>query len=77
MTGSAQFPPRIDDSQAEPRVVYVHRPAHWEYRLVTRRLEEPGLQESDLNELGAQGWELIEIFERNRVTQYYFKRLVD
>lgn len=40
----------------------------WEYKLTV------GLSEAQLNELGAQGWELIEVAARESGYTYYLKR---
>jgi hypothetical protein len=48
----------------------------WEYKHVSRSLtaQEP-LGESELNELGAQGWELAGVFSDSQSAHFYFKRL--
>ncbi|HEX8355649.1 MAG TPA: hypothetical protein VF611_22270 [Pyrinomonadaceae bacterium] len=48
------------------------RPA-WEYRSAS--FSNPQTFEKEINELGAQGWELAEVSEVVGVTVYIFKRL--
>ena len=47
---------------------------NWEYRV--EQTEEPVLQAAMLNKLGAEGWELVEVFRSTgSPVIYYFKRL--
>jgi hypothetical protein len=49
----------------------------WEYRDLRRTLPAPGpLTETELNSLGAEGWELIAIVTEPPSLHFYFKRLV-
>lgn len=59
----------------------------WEYRIErVRNFEEHrGLEKNILNDLGAMGWELVSVLERNFVgvdnkpiqtTDYIFKRII-
>lgn len=64
-------------------VVYENLPAsvpRWEYRVVSVDVRESELpDESELNELGAQGWMLVGVLEQRRAESsarvfYYFVR---
>ncbi|HEX5581171.1 MAG TPA: hypothetical protein VFX39_06295 [Gemmatimonadaceae bacterium] len=55
-------------------VVYV--PTTWEYRHLERRLGEgPPITEQELDELGAEGWELVSVAHVADVAHFYFKRM--
>jgi hypothetical protein len=70
------FPPR----PSEPRVGRVEPPwvpiqPTWEYKELTRNLEsEALLTEAELNELGAQHWELTGVLREDPRVHFYFKR---
>jgi hypothetical protein len=70
------FPPR----PSEPRVHQVEPPwvpvlPTWEYKELTRDLESGApLTEAELNELGAQHWELAGVLRDDRQVHFYFKR---
>jgi hypothetical protein len=70
------FPPR----PAEPRSSRVEPPwvpflPTWEYKMVTREVDTAGLlTEAELNELGAQHWELAGIVREDQRAHFYFKR---
>jgi hypothetical protein len=68
------FPPRTAPALLQAPVVYV-APV-WEYRELVRALD-PGTMptENDLNELGAEGWELVSVVSENERAHFYFKRL--
>jgi hypothetical protein len=58
-----------------PPMVYVEKPLKWEYKQVVRNVEqEKPLDESELNALGEEGWELSGIVQQPPLTYYYFKR---
>lgn len=71
--------PISDQSQAEPNyvpMVYVSEQSIWEYKQIIRNLaKEQALTEADLNELGAEGWELTGVFSDSPFVYFYFKRL--
>jgi hypothetical protein len=55
-------------------------PTRWEYRVLTVDIREEGLPDAvQLNEIGAQGWILVEVMEekiseRSAKFHYYFVR---
>lgn len=62
--------------RAQPPMVYVQPEPIWEYHCMTRQLEEekpPSVEE--LDELGAEGWELAGIVHQAPAVYFYFKRL--
>jgi hypothetical protein len=67
-------PYTIPDVHVQPPLVFVE-PA-WEYKHVARTLAGQGpLGEDELNELGAQGWELAGVLSDGQSAHYYLKRL--
>lgn len=56
-------------------IVYESEEYHWAYKQIKLNLdkEEP-LDETRLNELGREGWELAAAFTYNKTAYYYFKR---
>lgn len=67
-------PYTVPDVRVQPPMVFVE-PA-WEYKHVARSLtEQEPLGEKELNELGAQGWELAGVFTDTQSAHFYFKRL--
>ena len=46
----------------------------WEYKQLTRRSGEAPT-EADLNELGADGWELTAVVPEAESVHFYFKRV--
>lgn len=69
------FPPR----PPEPRGGHLSPPwvpiePRWEYRDVIREQEDGLLDESDLNTLGAEGWELAGVAQQGSRVHFYFKR---
>lgn len=71
--------PISGQSQAGPNcvpMVYVSEQSIWEYKQIIRNLaKEQALTEADLNELGAEGWELTGVFSDSPFVYFYFKRL--
>jgi hypothetical protein len=62
------------DVRVQPPMVFVE--PEWEYKHVARTLtEQEPLGEAELNELGAQGWELAGVLSDTRSAHFYFKRL--
>jgi hypothetical protein len=56
-------------------MVYVEKPLKWEYKQVVTNLEsEKPLDESKLNALGEEGWELAGVAQHPPLAYYYFKR---
>lgn len=54
-------------------VVYVSEPVRWEYNQVTA---ERALDETELNRLGHEGWELAGILNQQAEVRFFFKRIV-
>ena len=60
--------------QVNVRTPMVFVEAAWEYKQVTREGPAAALAEAELNELGADGWELVSVLNDQAGTHYYFKR---
>ena len=75
-----QFPP-VEPKESKPirpPMVYIRETAKWQYKQVIRDLEkEKPLDESELNALGTEGWEMSGVFSDHLLVYYYFKRLTD
>ena len=58
-----------------PPMIYIERQLKWEYKQIVRNLEsEKPLDETEMNALGEDGWEMTGIAQHALVTYYYFKR---
>lgn len=75
----ALIPPREPSQEpVRPPMVYVERPVRWEYKQIIRNLEnEQLLDESELNKLGEEGWELSGTAQQPPLAYFYFKRQVE
>ena len=73
----ALIPPR-EPGQSEPirpPMIYVEKQLKWEYKQIVRNFEnEKPLDETELNALGEDGWELTGIAQQPPNTYFYFKR---
>jgi hypothetical protein len=73
--------PPHEPKQSEPvhpPMIYVKESLKWEYKQITRNLKKEGpLSEEELNDLGAEGWEMSGVAQQPPMTYYSFKRLVD
>jgi hypothetical protein len=50
----------------------------WEYKQLTRNLKkEKPLDETELNALGAEGWEMSGVTQHPPTIYFYFKRLIE
>lgn len=71
------IPPR-EPGQHEPirpPMVYIEKRLKWEYKQVVRNLEnEKPLDETELNALGEEGWEMTGVAQYPPMTYFYFKR---
>ena len=69
-------PPMEPDAEsAQPPMVYVREQLTWEYKRIARDLEnEQLLDESELNDLGAEGWELVTSVTSGSIVTFYFRR---
>jgi hypothetical protein len=61
--------------QVAPPIVYVREDVRWEYKIVERDLSAESLNEAELNELGAEGWELASALAHGDKVSFYFKRM--
>ena len=61
-----------------PPMIYIEKQWKWEYKQIARNLESAkALDESELNALGEDGWEMTGIAQGPSLTYYYFKRQVE
>lgn len=69
-------PPEDEHSNVNPPMVYASESLHWEYKHLSRNLKQsPPPAESDLNEYGKDGWELVSSLIYADTAHFYFKRL--
>ena len=75
----ALIPPREPGQEpVRPPMIYVEKPLKWEYKQIVRNLEnEKPLDETELNALGEDGWEMTGIAQQPPMTHYYFKRQIE
>ena len=67
-----------NDTRFQTPMVYVSELPKWEYKKVTRDLdEEEALTENELNELGKAGWELAGVFSESGRAYFYFKKVAE
>ena len=58
-----------------PATIYVQQPPKWAYKIIERNLITEAMPgEAELNELGAQGWELAATAIHEQRAILYFKR---
>lgn len=56
-------------------VVYEEEPVTWEYKCIKKELgDQDRMNEEELNSLGQEGWELVQVIHDENVLRYYFKR---
>lgn len=73
----ALIPPR-EPQPVRPPMIFVEKKLRWEYMQVVRNLENERLpDETELNALGEQGWELSGIVHHPPLAYFYFKRPVE
>jgi len=61
-----------------PPMIYIERQLKWEYKQIVRNLKkEKPLDETELNILGDDGWELTGIAQQPPMTYFYFKRQIE
>ena len=73
----ALIPPREpgQNEPIRPPMIYIEKRLKWEYKQVIRNLErEKPLDETELNALGEEGWEMTGIAQQSPNTYFYFKR---
>jgi hypothetical protein len=70
--------PHVPDVQVAPAPRVPQVPmlitTTWEYKHVARVVDAPPLDETELNTLGRDGWELVGIVSDARTLHFYFKR---
>lgn len=72
------LPPYEPKKPVRPPMVYVEKKLKWEYKQLTRNLKkEKPLDETELNALGAEGWEMSGVTQHPPFTYFYFKRAVE
>ena len=74
------IPPHEPQRQepVHPPMIFIKKQLIWEYKQVVRDLgSENPLDESELNTLGEDGWEMSGIAQHASSTYYYFKRQVE
>ena len=61
-----------------PPMIYIEKRLKWEYKQVIRDAEsEKPLNETELNALGEDDWEMAGVAQQPPLTYYYFKRQVE
>lgn len=70
-----ELPRQPPEVKIQPPLVFVH--PVWEYKHLVRKLPtaQPP-EDTDLNALGADGWELVGMFAQADILHFYLKRLV-
>jgi hypothetical protein len=74
------IPPREpqQNEPIRPPMIYIERQLKWEYKQIVRNLKkEKPLDETELNALGDDGWELTGIAQQPPMTYFYFKRQIE
>jgi len=74
------IPPREpgQSDSIRPPMIYVEKQLKWEYKQIVRNFEnEKPLDETELNALGEDGWELTGIAQQPPNTYFYFKRQIE
>ena len=72
------LPPFEPKKPIRAPMVYVEKKLKWEYKQITRNLKkEKPLDETELNALGAEGWEMSGVAQHPPTVYFYFKRLVE
>lgn len=76
----ALIPPN-EPKQSEPSrppMVYVEKRLKWEYKQIVRNLKkENPPDETELNRLGEEGWEMSGLAQQPPFAYFYFKRLIE
>ncbi len=72
------IPPFKSKQPTHPPMVYIERQWKWEYKQIVRNLKkESPLDETELNALGEEGWELSGVAQQPPVAYFYFKRQIE
>lgn len=70
-------PPPTQPGSPQPisPIIYLREKVQWEYKRITCNLiADETLAEEELNDLGADGWELSHVVTQVSFVHYYFKR---
>jgi hypothetical protein len=71
-------PPHLPDVQVTPAPLVPQVPVliatRWEYKQLTRAADAPALDETELNTVGSEGWELVGVVTDAHAVHFYFKR---
>jgi hypothetical protein len=68
-------PEKPAEPQVQSPMIYVKEEVRWEYKRIERHLDREGApSEADLNDLGAEGWELVSNFSHRDYIYLIFKR---
>lgn len=73
------IPPRepAHPERVHPPMIDAKKSHRWEYKLITQNLGREGpLDESELNVLGNDTWELTALLHHGEVATFYFKRWI-
>ena len=61
-----------------PPMIYIEKKLKWEYKQIARNLKkEKPPDETELNTLGEEGWEMSGVAQQPPYAYFYFKRLVE
>ena len=72
------LPPYEPKNPVRPPMVYVEKKLKWEYKQIVRNLKkEKPLDETELNTLGEEGWEMSGVAQHSNSIYFYFKRSVE
>jgi hypothetical protein len=64
--------------QVRPPMIYIEKKLKWEYKQIARNLKkEKPLDETELNTLGEEGWEMSGVVQHSTFVYFYFKRLIE
>jgi hypothetical protein len=73
------IPPREPQQEpVRPPMIYIEKQTKWEYKQIIRNLEkENPPDETELNKLGEEGWEMSGVAQQAPLAYFYFKRRVE
>jgi hypothetical protein len=61
-----------------PPMIYIEKRLKWEYKQIVRNLKkENPPDETELNQLGEEGWEMSGVAQQPPLAYFYFKRLIE
>ena len=72
------LPPYQPKQPVHAPMVYVEKKLQWEYKQIVRNLKkEKPLDETELNALGEEGWEMSGVVQHSHSIYFYLKRSVE